>query len=116
MPSCAATRRSARSSSWRCWGWGSAASSPCGGRRDFAAVGAQVVQRLEVDHAGVGLAGGERAAPDVAGHPHERVPDAHVAIDPGVLLVRVEALDAEGHPEAASVDGLRLARLLAQAL
>ena len=42
---------------------------------------------LEVDDAGVGVARGHAAAPDVPGHAHARLADPDVAADPRVLLV-----------------------------
>src|SRR5205807_8070778 len=69
------------------------------------AVRRQGPERVEVGLARVGALGRDRAPADVSDRRYDRVADRHSAPDPLVLLVRLDAVDLEQHPEAAAVDG-----------
>ena len=52
----------------------------------------------------------DRAAADVAVHPHARLAELHLTADPRVLLVRAPSADRDEHPEPPRVDGLEIGR------
>jgi len=59
---------------------------------------------VEIGAPRVGVLGRDHAAADVALGNHDRVTDPHAPSAPPVLLMRLDALDPEVHPEAALVD------------
>src|SRR3954453_5311201 len=74
------------------------------GRLALAAVGGERLQRVEVGRAGVGVLRRDGAAADVSLRHDDRLAELDAAAEPAVLLVLVQAVDAEVHPKAAPVD------------
>src|SRR3954471_21051142 len=74
------------------------------GRLHLAAGGGERLQRVEVGRAGVGVLRRDGAAADVSLRHDDRLAELDAAAEPAVLLVLVQAVDAEVHPKAAPVD------------
>ena len=64
----------------------------------------QRLQRVEVGLAGLGVLRRHRAAADVSLRHDDRLADLNAPAEPLVLLVLAQAVDAEVHPEPATVD------------
>src|SRR5947209_14197860 len=71
---------------------------------DSASVVPEDLERGGVDLARLGVAAGDQASSDVPGRPHARLAGSDLPADPGVLRVRVDAVDLDQHPEAPGVD------------
>ena len=76
------------------------------GRLHAVAVLGEDVERRDRPRAGLGVAARDDAAADVAADLHLGLADPNAPADPGVLLVRIDSVDAEEHPEAPRVDRL----------
>src|SRR2546429_557836 len=70
----------------------------------IAAVLADRGEGIEIRHAGVGIECRHRATPDIPAGLDDGCADMDATPDPRVFGVRVDARDAEEHPEAARVD------------
>ena len=70
-----------------------------------------MVEGLEVDLAGVGIPGGGGAAADPVVDAQQCLADFDLTADPFVLFMGGDAVDSEGHPEAAVIDLTGLAGL-----
>ena len=81
------------------------------GRVQEAAVAAEQLQGRQVGDAGVGITGGDRAAPDVTANFDQRRADPHLATHPGVLGVGPEPVELDQHPEPPRVHRLAAGRL-----
>src|SRR6185437_5046018 len=79
-------------------------------------VAREELERVEIGDRGVGIARRDDATADVPERDDHRVADRHPASQPLVLLVRLDAVDLEQHPEAAPVDRLGRAGLRPQPL
>src|SRR5947199_10736544 len=75
------------------------------------AVARDRAERVEVRNTRFGVLGRDRATTDVVAEADERVADPELTFDPALLLVRLTIVQLEEHAEAASVDGLGLARV-----
>ena len=91
------TRPASATAAWTPNGSGSVAST-------LTPIGRQRLQRVEVGLAGLGVLRRDRAAADVSVRHDDRFAEPDAPAEPLVLLVLVQAVDAEVHPEPAPVD------------